>query len=138
MSRRRTLVLWIDTRCEQSGHKALLERNGYQVIKADGHKEAYAVLASDSVDAIILDFELSGSSETVRRLKSIKPHIPILLIGSSGAIPSGIPSGVDAVVEENDPPARVVKILDYLLDVRFPFFARWFGNWKHRAGAYSG
>ena len=137
MSRRRTLVLWIGTRLRWSGRKALLKRNGYEVTPAKSEREACAVLATFAVDAVILDAEASelNPQQLVCRMKQIKPHIPILVCAAAETTTTDRFSGADAVVLKHDPPARLVQVLNHLLNVRFPFFTRWFGNWRYRAGA---
>jgi CheY-like chemotaxis protein len=119
------------------GHKTLLERHGYKVVAVTSDRESFSVLRNHSVDAIIIDLEAPGmsSSTVVRRMKDIKPHIPVLLESPSVNLPLGRFPAADAVVLKDDSPARLVAVLDHLLNVRFPFFARWFGNWKQRAGA---
>ena len=84
------------------------------------------------MDAIVVGFEEpeSGHGAVVRRMKDIKPHIPVLLVYKSAKIPRFPPA--DAIVLKDDAPPRLPGILDNLLNVRFPFFTRWFGNWKYR------
>ncbi|MBZ5627568.1 MAG: response regulator [Acidobacteriia bacterium] len=137
MSGRQPLVLCIENELGGSGHKTLLERHGYQVITVTSDREGFSVLRKNPVDAIIVDLEAAGMGRgtAVRRLKDIKPHVPVLLVHSAASIPPGRFPAADAVVLRNDAPARLLEVLDYLLNVRFPFFARWFGNWKHRDSA---
>jgi CheY-like chemotaxis protein len=133
---RRPLVLCIDKESGRAGHKALLERHGYEVLAVTSDRESLSVLTNTPVDAIVLDLEVPGTSggAVVRRLKDIKPHIPVLLIDPSASISFGRLPAADAVVLKKEVPVRLLAALDNLLNVRFPFFARWFGNWKYRAG----
>lgn len=133
----RPLLLCIQDESGESRHKTMLERHGYRVIAVSSTREGLSVFNKNAVDAIIVDVQAPGPSAgtIVRRMKEIKPHVPVLLVRPSAKVPSGrIPTG-DAVVLKNDAPVRVLEALDDLLNVRFPFFIRWFGNWKYRAGA---
>jgi CheY-like chemotaxis protein len=122
----------MDTEWGRSRHEKLLKRHGYDVVTATHEGEGFSVLRKDPVDAVILDFEAPGIGHgaVVRRMKDIKPHVPVLLVYASANTPR-FPAA-DAVVLKADAPARLPGILDNLLNVRFPFFTRWFGNWKHR------
>ena len=137
MSGRYPIILCIDNSLGGSGQQRLLQRHGYKVITVTSEREGYSVLRKKPVDAIILDLEAPGMGPgaAVRRMKDIKPHVPVLLVCPSASIPLGKFSAADAVVPKNDVPARLPEVLDHLLNVRFPFFDRWFGNWKHRDSA---
>ena len=137
MSGRQPLILYIDNELGGSGQQELLQRHGYQVIAVTGDREGYSVLRKNPVDAIFLDIEapVMGPVATVRCLKDIKPYVPILLVSHSASIPLDKFAAADAVVLKNDAPSQMLGVLDHLLNVRFPFFTRWFGNWKHRESA---
>jgi hypothetical protein len=65
----------------------------------------------------------------------MKPHVPVVLVSPYVSTPSGEISAADAVLLKSDAPVLLAQVLDHLLKVRFPFFTRWLGNWKHRVGA---
>lgn len=134
MARQRPIVL-----CIEDGYaRGALESHGYEVVTASSAREALSALSDCEVDAAILDGEAPGmnSAPLVRRMKQIKPHVPVLLlISRSATSPSGKLPPADAVVIKSESPGRLLKALDHLLNVRFPFFTRWFGNWKHRVSA---
>ena len=136
MPGRQPLILFINKDLNESDLRALLPGHGYKVIAADNDRQGYSVLRKNPVDAIILDLETPGllPANSVRRMKALKPYVPVLLLALPGNIPVGKFSA-DAVVLKDDAPARLLDVLDHLLNVRFPFFARWFGNWKHRESA---
>ena len=66
--------------------RELLEGLGYSVATADSGRAAIDTLAAqtDDIDLVILDFTMPemGGEETFRRLKSIRPDVPVLV--SSG------------------------------------------------------
>lgn len=134
MAGRRPLVLWIENE-GRSRYKAPLQRHGYDVIAATSDRQGFSVLRKNAVDAIIIDLEMPGRNGDafVRRMKQIKPHIPVVLLFSPFTkMSSGRFPAADAVMLKTEAPSQLVGILDNLLSVEFPFFARWFGNWKHR------
>ena len=137
MPARQPLVLCVDDEFGGSEHRILLDRHGYHVIAVTSAGEGLSVLREKPVDAIILNLGVPGTNggAVVRRMKKVKPHIPVLLVCPSASIPPGRSSPADGVVVKNEAPVRLLEVLDDLLNVRFPFFSRWFGNWKHRAGA---
>ena len=122
----------MDSEVGRTRHKELLTQHGYEVLIATSERDGFSVLSSHPVDAVILGFEAWGTGPVVRRMKDIKPHVPIVLVYPSASIPLGRMPAADAVVIAEDEAARLPGILDHLLNVRFPFFSRWFGNWKHR------
>jgi DNA-binding response OmpR family regulator len=134
LARQRPTVL-----CIEDGYaRGALESHGYEVVTVSSARDALSALSDCEVDAAILDGEAPGvnSAPLVRRMKQIKPHIPVLLlITRTTRIPSGKIPAADAVVMKSESPVRLLKALDHLLNVRFPFFTRWFGNWKHRVSA---
>lgn len=66
--------------------KDMLKALGYQVLTAQGGKEALAIYGekSDAIDMIILDMIMPamGGGETFDRLRSVNPHVKVIL--SSG------------------------------------------------------
>jgi CheY-like chemotaxis protein len=138
MGGRRPLVLCIGIQSEWSRRKALLEHHGYDVVAVTNEAEGLFVLRKHPVDAVILAVEVGGKGggAIVRRVKNTKSHIPLLvLLSPLTRIHSGKFPTADAVMSTTDTTSRVVEVLANLLDVKFPFFTRWFGNWKCRAGA---
>jgi DNA-binding NtrC family response regulator len=122
----------MDGELGSSSHQQLLKRHGYDVVTAATEREGFSVLRDNPVDAVILSLEVAGIAHraAVRRMKEMKPHVPVLLVSRSASVLQ-FPAA-DAVVQ-GDPPSRLPAALAHLLNVRFPFFTRWFGNWRHRA-----
>jgi CheY-like chemotaxis protein len=58
-----------------------LENAGYQVISASNGREAVSSFAAQSVDSVLLEYDLPDRTGTEVReeMKSIKPGIPVLL-----------------------------------------------------------
>jgi DNA-binding response OmpR family regulator len=63
-----------------------LEKSGYDVILAHTGEQAIALLASEAVDGVLLEYDLPDKSgATVRsEMKKIKPEVPVLLFSGVG------------------------------------------------------
>ena len=68
------------------------------------------------VERTVLDLDAPGmNGAMVRRMKQIKPHIPVLLLLSPSAkVPVGKFPLADALVLKNESPTRLLKVLDHL------------------------
>jgi CheY-like chemotaxis protein len=132
LSARRPLVLCMDPEVGRTRRQEFLRRHGYDVVTTATEDEGLSALSTHEVDAIVLGFEAWGTGAVVRRMKEMKPHVPVLLIYPSSSSTLGRLPAADAVVMKEEEAARLPGILEHLLNVRFPFFTRWFGNWKHR------
>lgn len=81
-----TKILWADDEISMlKPHIIFLEKKGYKVISVVSGNEAIDVLQKESVDIIFLDENMPGMSgiETMKRIKTIDPHIPIVMITKS-------------------------------------------------------
>jgi two-component system, NarL family, sensor kinase len=85
-----TTILCIDD--EASGllpRKLLLESAGYKVIEARSGLEGIRVFQAEQVDAVILDYWMSGmkGTEVASELKRINPAIPIIVLSGVSDLP---------------------------------------------------
>jgi hypothetical protein len=69
---------------------------------------------------------------TAKQMRRIKPNVPILMLSGNGGLVLNDPSSVDAVLRKGESWPTVVSTLDRLLTLRFPFFSRWWEDWKHQ------
>lgn len=94
-----TILLVDDDQMVLSVTKQVLERLGYQVIKAQGGEEAVTLAMNfqDRISAAILDMVMPGmdGASTFRRLREMMPDLKVLLC--SGYVES---EQVNALVEE--------------------------------------
>lgn len=69
--------------------RAALERSGFDVIDAEDGQVAARVAASEAVDAVVLDARMPGLtlSETIARLRSDRPHLPVLILSGQVRAP---------------------------------------------------
>lgn len=66
--------------------KCMLEKQGYTVIPAVTGKQALGLIAEQSIDGVLLEYDLSDASGmTVRsQMKRLKPEVPVLLFAGVG------------------------------------------------------
>ena len=67
----------------QAANEAFLQRQGYQVYRADNGTDALALASTASMDAIILDVDMPGTDglSVCRRLREIT-QVPILFLSA--------------------------------------------------------
>lgn len=132
--RQKPIILCIDDNPEWlSGLKGLLEPEEYEVRVANSGHEGLELYASGPVDAVIVDYqmpEMTGDRVAVQ-IKRSDPSVPIVLL--SAWLPEDVLQSVDAFVTKGEASTLLLAAIHDLLNVRSPFFTRWFNNWKHHA-----
>jgi CheY-like chemotaxis protein len=117
------------------GRKMLLESNGYEVLEATGGDEGLKLFLSNSVDAVVLDYQMPGMNGDVVavKMKRVKSHVPIMLLSAYGPLPERKLKAVDSFLSKSQPPKILLSTLQDLLDNQpKPFFSRWLDRWKSR------
>jgi len=136
MSRRQATILCIDDNWKELiERKSLLEQGGYKVREASAWEEGLKLFVSQSVDAVILDYQTPGVNDRVvaAMMKRLKPQIPILLVSSFGPLPQKKLRQVDAFLYKSEVELMLVATVRDLLQGRpKPFFYRWLDHWKGR------
>ena len=136
MSRAKATILCIDDHWKGLiARKMLLEKNGYEVIEASGADEGMKLFRSRSVDAVVLDYQMPGTSgdQMAEKMKSINAQVPIMLLSSYGPLPKSKLRSVDSFLTKSQPPDILLSTLQGLLgDQQKPFFSRWLVQWKNR------
>ena len=115
--------------------KLLLERSGYKVLETTDSSEGVRLLLSNSVDAVILDYQLPGVSADViaAHMKVLKPHVPIVLLSAYGPLPKHKLKSVDIFLWKSQSSGVLLSALDEMLNGwSKPFFHRWLNQWKSR------
>lgn len=78
--------------------KRLFESAGYRVLEAQTAKEALDIFSSAQVDAVVMDYWLSGpggnGTAIAEQMKRHRPQTPILMLSGFGALP-----GESAIVD---------------------------------------
>src|SRR5579864_7733936 len=129
MSSPKATILCIDDCWNQLiRRKILLERSGYRVLEATAGSDGLRLLLSHSVDAIILDYQLPGTSGDViaAQMKLVKPHVPIILLSAYAPLPKNKLKSVDTFLSKSQPPRVLLSTLHEMLNGwSKPFFYRW-------------
>lgn len=120
MPNKTTTVLCIDD--EEPGlevRKILLESAGHRVLTAKSGSEGIRVFQSEPVDAVILDYWMSGMNgvAVARELKKLNPKIPIMILSAYGTLLDEALGVADVWIRkgEEDPQFLLAKV-DELLD----------------------
>lgn len=115
-------VLCIDD--EEPGlevRKILLESAGHRVLTAKSGNEGIKVFQSEPVDAVILDYWMSGMNgvAVARQLKKINPNVPIVILSAYGTLLDEALGVADLWIRkgEEDPQFLLAKLAE-LLDQR--------------------
>jgi two-component system, OmpR family, response regulator len=136
MSRAKATILCIDDHWKGLiARKMLLEKNGYEVLEASGADEGLKLFLSHSVDAVVLDYQMPGTSGDVvaEKMKRINAQVPIMLLSAYGPLPKSKLRAVDSFLTKSQPPDLLLSKLQGLLgDQQKHFFSRWLDQWKNR------
>jgi len=115
------------------GRKMLLENHGYKVLQATDGGEGLELFRSNSVDAVVLDYQMPGMNGDVvaAKMKRVKSHVPIMLLSAYGPLPDAKLKAVDTFLSKSQPPNILLSTLQGLLDNQpKSFFGRWLDKWK--------
>jgi DNA-binding response OmpR family regulator len=99
----------------------LIEKRGYQVLKAASGNDALAVLRSGvGVDLVVLDVMMPGLDglQTLEQIRNLRPGVfVILLTARSGdsEVLGGYKQGADYYITKPLKPAELLNIIDYLI-----------------------
>ena len=97
--------------------KILLERAGYEVVTALDGVAGLEIFATQPVAAVVLDYSMPGmhGGEVARRMRLIKPDVPILLLSAYVGLTSEITSLVDLYMTKGEGPPVLLQKLRTLL-----------------------
>ena|SRR5579863_668532 len=136
MPRLKSKILCIDDHWNGLiGRKMLLEKNGYEVLEATGGDEGLKLFRSNSVDAVVLDYQMPGMSGDVvaAKMKRIKSNVPIMLLSAYGPLPKSKLKAVDTFLSKSQPSGILLSSLQTMINGRSkPFFHRWLDLWRDR------
>ncbi|MCK4904193.1 MAG: response regulator, partial [Candidatus Marinimicrobia bacterium] len=86
MSNTRGNIIWVDDEIDHlKPHIISLEDKGYKVTPISNGWDAITAVKTDSYDLVLMDHFMPGIDgiETVRRIKELKPNLPIIMITKS-------------------------------------------------------
>ena len=114
--------------------KALLEENGYRVLECTDGDAGLKLFRSHTIQAVIVDYQLPGTGGDVlaAAMKSLKAHVPILLLSSYGPLPAKKLRSVDMFLAKSQESKLLLPALRRMLSKPRPFFHRWLNDWRWR------
>ncbi|HEY6271798.1 MAG TPA: response regulator [Terriglobales bacterium] len=96
-------VLFVDDEPDMLlARRLMFEFMGYSVFTTESGKEALQLLRVNVVDAVVVDYvmpEMDGE-ETARRIRKIRPDLPIILSSGCLAVPQRVLDTVNASVHK--------------------------------------
>jgi CheY-like chemotaxis protein len=97
----------------------VLQKNGYKVLNAANGQEGLQLLASEPVDAIVLEYSLAhrGSSAIASEIKQLRHHIPIVMVAENAELADAVLESVDALVSTSDPSYFLWAAVHFALSV---------------------
>jgi CheY-like chemotaxis protein len=114
----RTILCVEDEQLQLQLRKMLFESAGYVVLQAASAKTAMELFRSQQVDAVVMDYWLSGTNGTAvaEEMKALRPRTPIVMLSGFPSLP-GEGAIVDAwlrkgVVEPEDILSEVKRLID--------------------------
>jgi CheY-like chemotaxis protein len=105
MKNRSHLVLCVDDEAVGLGiRKVLLERAGYRVLIAADGASGLELFAAQPVDVVVLDYAMPGmhGGQVARKMRQIKPEVPILLLSAYVNLPAEVTSLADVYMTKGE------------------------------------
>jgi CheY-like chemotaxis protein len=95
-SEKKTVLCVEDEQVQLKLRKLLLESAGFDVLEARSARTAMEIFRSSHVDAVVLDYWLSGQNGTAlaEEMKGMRPRIPIVMLSGFASLP-----GEEAIVD---------------------------------------
>lgn len=99
---------------------SLLQENGYELVTATSGHEGLRLLASQPVDAIVLEYHLGFLEGTfvASEIKRVRPTIPIVMLADDLELPDGALKSVDALVTKSDGSHFLWAAVHFVLNVK--------------------
>ncbi len=118
----RTVLCVEDEELQLWARKMVFESAGYRVLEARSAKQAVELFASNSVDAVVMDYWLSdqdgNGTAVAEQMKRLRPRIPILMLSGFTALP-GEGALVDSWIRKSQiDPENLVSEVDRLIKLR--------------------
>jgi HTH-type transcriptional regulator, bacterioopsin transcriptional activator and related proteins len=92
----------------------MLETSGFEVVPATTAKQAISLLTENSIQGVLLEYDLPDSTGTAVRaeMKRIKPDVPVLLFAGVGSQTPFLLNFFDAYLKTEHAPERVFGDFD--------------------------
>jgi sodium-dependent dicarboxylate transporter 2/3/5 len=108
-------VLCVENHPEYMGAlKYMLESAGYEVMPATTSGQALHLLTTQSVDGVLLEYDLPGTPGIAVRaeMKRIKPNVPVLLFTGVGSQTPFLLRFFDSYLRNSGRPLEVFEDMD--------------------------
>lgn len=118
------LILLVDDDATgRSVRKLVLEAHHHPVLAVGDAELALRTLQEQPIKLVILDYFLDGitGTELARKMRGLKPQVPILLLSGSAGIPDGI-EYVDDYISKLEPVMVIEEKIAELLGRQAPGF----------------
>src|SRR5207245_7746157 len=118
MPARKRIILLIDDEEHQLRlHEMVLELSGYTVLTASSGRQGLALLASCTVDEVLLDYEMPemDGGKVAAEIKKIHPGLPILMLSGHEALPESALQFVNGFVSKGNAPTFLQLAIQQLL-----------------------
>jgi len=96
---------------------AVLEVNGYEVLSALNGSDALQLVASTSVDLVVLDYymPIMSGGTVAMEMRRMLPNLPIIIYSGALTLPDLVISMVDGFISTGEEPeALLAKIAELL------------------------
>jgi DNA-binding response OmpR family regulator len=99
---------------------SLLKENGYELVTAGSASDALQLFISLSVDAVVLDYDLTllSGAAVAAEMKKIKPQVPIVMLTDHLQLTDSTLRFVDALVTKSDGPHFLWATVHFILNVK--------------------
>lgn len=120
----KTVLCVEDEDLELTMRRILFESAGYVVLQAKSAAAALAAFAGSQVDAVIMDYWLSGDggngTALAEKMKRLRPKVPIVMLSGYASLP-GEGAVVDAWVRKGEiDPENLIHEVERLIELRNP------------------
>ncbi len=97
--------------------RMLLERAGYRVLTALDGPTGIDVFTREPVDAVVLDYSMPGmhGGEVARRMRQVKPHVPILMLSAYTSLPPEVAKVVSLAMTKGEGAPELLRKLGSLV-----------------------
>ncbi len=123
-------VLYVKNSIGNSRNKLLLERHGYRVLTVTNLDTGLSSLRKAPVDAVVIDVDVEIGDALLRRMKEVRPGVPVLVICHTALVAAAAAIQADKTVLKQDVYSHLGDVLGEMLAMRPPLFARWMENWR--------
>jgi len=99
---------------------SVLQEKGFSLVTATHGTQGLRLLASKSVDAVILEYHLGivDSVAVADEIKKISPRLPVVMLAESLDLPEGALKSVDALVTRSDGPHFLLEAIHTVLQAK--------------------